>query len=110
MENKIKSLVLKVGIDPALKGYDYLVEAVRLCYEDKSYIHSITKTLYPSVAKKFNTTPSRVERAMRHAVSSSSANNPDGFEFLGFVGSYERGSLTNSQFIATCVEYLKIHE
>ena len=110
IENRIKTLLMNVGIDPALLGFDYLVEAVKMSYENKEELRHITTKLYPNVAVKFNTTPTRVERAMRHAITMSSQYNTQNFEILHFMGSPERGCLTNSQFIGACVEYLKIHE
>lgn len=110
IESRIKTLLMKVGIDPSNNGFDYLVEAVRVCYEDKNELKYITKRLYPNIAVKFSTTVSGVERAIRHAICMSSQYNPKNFEILCFVGSPERGALTNSQFIGACVEYLKIHE
>lgn len=100
---------LKVcGIPPHIKGYDYLGEAIEMVLADHNHIHTITKTLYPAVAKKFNTTYSRVERAIRHAIETS-FNNLDPntmFDIFGNTIDYNRGKPTNSQFIATLAELI----
>lgn len=108
-ENRVRTLLMKIGVDPSNQGYDYLVEAIKTCYENKKVLQLITKKLYPDIAKKFGTTPSRVERAMRHAVSRIDSVNPEGLSILPFAFSVN-GTIPNSQFIAVCVEFLKMHE
>lgn len=107
-ENKVKVLLMKVGVDPSVKGFDYLVEAIKMCYEDKNVLQFVTTKLYPHIAGMFDTTPSRVERAMRHATAMIDENNPRGFDVLPFV--FTTRTIPNSRFIGVCVEYLKIHE
>lgn len=71
MENyneKIATLLKKVGISPALLGYKYAKEAVKMVLEDDTVLDYVTKLLYPDIAKKFNSTASRVERAIRHSI------------------------------------------
>jgi len=68
LDEEITSIFLMIGIPAHIKGYHFLREAVKLVMEDQELINSITKQLYPSVAKHYNTTPSKVERAIRHAI------------------------------------------
>ncbi len=68
IEEKISEIFISIGIPPHIKGYGYLREGIRLTVEDPHVINSVTKTLYPAVAKKFDTTASKVERAIRHAI------------------------------------------
>lgn len=108
MENKIRRLLMSVGIDPALSGYDYLVDAVGICYKDRAYLRQMTKLLYPYVAKKNNTSASRVERAMRVVVNKAPELCPEIYEKLIIPPSVEKGTYTNSQFIGACVEHLRM--
>ena len=111
VENRIKTLLLKIGVDPSLLGYNYLVEAIKICYADNNVLYrGMTKILYPEVAKIFDTTPSRVERAMRHSIEKVCDNNPNGFEILVFLPPAILGKYANSQFIGACIEYLKMNE
>ncbi len=68
VEEKISEIFISIGIPPHIKGYGYLREGIRLTVEKPQVINSVTKELYPSIAKKFSTTPSKVERAIRHAI------------------------------------------
>lgn len=107
--NKQTSTALKqVGIPPHILGYDYLGEAIEIVLADRKQLHSVTKELYPNIAKKFNSTPSRVERAMRHAIKLSfdhlTADEIE--EIFGNTYSYEKHQPTNSHFIAAMVELL----
>lgn len=110
LENRIRTLLLKLGIDPSNKGYDYLVEAIQMCYGDRKCLFAITSILYPTIAKNNSASKSAVERAMRQAIFRAINTNYDAFDLLIFPISYDSGSLTNSQFIGACVEYLKMHE
>ena len=111
MENKIKTLLMKLGIDPSVLGFRYLVSAIGVCYEDPNALYSgVTKILYPKVARQFNTTPSRVERAMRHSIERMHYINPNSWENLVFPPPTSTGKYTNSQFIGACVEYIKMNE
>ena len=67
-EEKISEIFISIGIPPHIKGYGYLREGIRMTIEHPYVINSVTKELYPTIAKKFNTTPSKVERAIRHAI------------------------------------------
>jgi two-component system response regulator (stage 0 sporulation protein A) len=68
LEEKISEIFISIGIPPHIKGYGYLREGIKMTIEDPNMINSVTKELYPSIAKKFSTTPSKVERAIRHAI------------------------------------------
>lgn len=68
IEEKISEIFISIGIPPHIKGYGYLREGIKMMYERPGIISSVTKELYPSIAKKFSTTPSKVERAIRHAI------------------------------------------
>lgn len=68
---KIEKYLIDKGLNPALMGFDYLVESVKLERADKTYKANITKKLYPEIAEKYDTTASKVERAMRHCLNSA---------------------------------------
>ena len=68
LDEKISKIFINVGIPPHIKGYSFLREGVKMAVEDPEIINSITKRLYPSIGEKYNTTPSKVERAIRHAI------------------------------------------
>ena len=68
MDKQISKIFVSIGIPPHIKGYQYLRAAIKMCVKDTSIISSITKRLYPDVAKEYHTTPSKVERAIRHAI------------------------------------------
>ena len=68
IEEKISEIFISIGIPPHIKGYGYLREGIKMTIENPNVINSVTKELYPSIAKKFNTTASKVERAIRHAI------------------------------------------
>lgn len=68
LEEKISKIFINVGIPPHIKGYGFLREGVKMAVEDPEIINNITKKLYPSIGEKYNTTPSKVERAIRHAI------------------------------------------
>lgn len=68
IDRQISKIFVSIGIPPHIKGYQYLRTAIKMCVKDTSIISSITKRLYPDVAKEYDTTPSKVERAIRHAI------------------------------------------
>lgn len=110
MKNKIKRLLLKLGVDPSLCGYDYLVDAIDICCKDKSYARQITKRLYPYVAKNNNTTANRAARCIRNAVEKVCDTAPDLVDELILPIFCKSGKYTNSQFICACVEKLMMEE
>ena len=103
VERLITDILKKVGMPPHLKGYSYVLKAIQLCLSDSSYLDAVTYRLYPDIAKEFGTTPSRVERAIRHAVEVvfDRGNSDYIFEVFGNTMSTKKGKLTNSEFIAT---------
>ncbi len=109
IDGKVIAEQLRImGVKPALAGYGYLKEALSKCYADASYKKDVVKRLYVEIAKQFNTTASRVERAIRHAIEVAwSLGNADlQNKVFGYTVSLNRGKPTNSEFIATMSEYL----
>lgn len=105
-EVKINEILRRLGAPAQNKGYRYIKEATIQCLEDPTIFESgITKVLYPSVALTFNTTPSRVERAIRHEVEVIFSRGNT--EFVNELFPYCMGKATNSEFLATLVEYLR---
>ena len=111
-QTKIKEALFKAGIPAHIKGYHYLKTGIDLVLENPEKIHAITKELYPEIAKKHDTTVSRVERAIRHAIEYTFDHAaPDIIEeFFGNTIPYRTGKPTNSHFIATFVERLSEEE
>ena len=114
-ERSVKSLRLRVtemihdvGVPAHIKGYQYLREAIVYAAEDMDIINAITKILYPKVAKAFNTTPSRVERAIRHAIEIAwDRGDIDTLQrYFGYTVSNQKGKPTNSEFIAMMADKL----
>ena len=108
-ESWVDSVFLELGIPQNVKGYDYLMAAVLLATDEPELIQAMTKELYPRVADLFNTTESRVERAMRHALELA-WNNSDPetlYNLFGYTVGATKGRLTNSNFIATMANKLR---
>lgn len=93
-----------------IKGYQYLRTAIMMTVEDTDMINSVTKVLYPSVAKKFSTTSSRVERAIRHAIEVAwDRGDVDVLNsYFGYTIQNQRGKPTNSEFIAMIADNLRL--
>lgn len=108
-ENVIKKVLKKVGVQPQLLGYEYSLEAVQLVMEDRGYLQGITGKLYPILAKKFQTKPSRVERAIRHAIESAmDIISPDVMsDVFGNTINPKKGKPSNAHFIAAIAETVK---
>lgn len=106
----IERMLRRLGVPAHIKGYGYLVEAISLMYEDDTYKSAITKRLYPDIAKKNNTTASRVERAIRHAVEIGMDRGDDEYfaEIFSYTCSADRGKPTNSEFIACLSRELEL--
>ena len=102
LEIVVTDIIHRCGVPAHIKGYHYLREAIIESVNDKEMLESITKVLYPSVAKKFATTPSRVERAIRHAIEIAwDRGNIDTLNsFFGYTINAGKGKPTNSEFIA----------
>ncbi|WP_062104729.1 sporulation transcription factor Spo0A [Bacillus niameyensis] len=110
LEANITSVIHEIGVPAHIKGYLYLREAISMVYNDIELLGSITKVLYPDIAKKFNTTASRVERAIRHAIEVAwSRGNIDSISALfGYTVSMSKAKPTNSEFIAMVADKLRL--
>lgn len=108
IDEKITSVFLTVGIPAHIKGYHYLRGAIKMVVEDSSLINSITKALYPAIAKAFDTTPSKVERAIRHAIevawTRGKIENIN--QLFGYVVYTKNDKPTNGEFIALVADKL----
>lgn len=109
LDASITSIIHEIGVPAHIKGYLYLREAITMVYNDVELLGSITKVLYPDIAKKFNTA-SRVERAIRHAIEVAwSRGNLDSISSLfGYTISNTKAKPTNSEFIAMVADKLRI--
>lgn len=110
LEASITNIIHEVGVPAHIKGYMYLREAITMIFNNVELLGSITKVLYPDIAKKFNTTPSRVERAIRHAIEVAwSRGNIDSIsDLFGYTVSSTRAKPTNSEFIAMVADHLRL--
>ncbi len=106
----VTDIIHQIGIPAHIKGYHYLRKAILLSVDDPEMLQSITKILYPTVAEAFNTSPSRVERAIRHAIES--AWNRGDVDVLNSIFNYNirvyKGKPTNSEFIAVITDNLRL--
>ena len=110
-ERKIDNFLKEIGTPCDLKGYEYIIDAIKLLFEDYSKYSYVTKNLYPQVARDFNTTASRVERAIRHAIERTWETGNITFinECFGSVN-YFKGKPTNTQFVCRLYRELKYRE
>jgi len=110
LDANITSIIHEIGVPAHIKGYMYLREAISMVYNDIELLGSITKVLYPDIAKKFNTTASRVERAIRHAIEVAwSRGNIESISSLfGYTVSMSKAKPTNSEFIAMVADKLRL--
>ena len=110
LETMVTEIIHEVGVPAHIKGYQYLREAIILAVNNMDVINAVTKVLYPSVAKRFNTTPSRVERAIRHAIEVAWDRGDIEVlqRFFGYTVSNIKGKPTNSEFIAMIADYLSL--
>jgi len=110
LENYITEAMLDIGVPAHLKGYHYLREAIMLSAKDMDLVSSVTKLLYPAIAKRFKTTDQKVERAIRNAIEVSwTRGNTDTFEEL-FGYSVEQGKNrpTNSEYISRIADKVRL--
>ena len=109
MKNNTRALLIKCGVPQHIIGYKYLGTAIEMVHEDSRFLRGITKELYPGIAKEYNSTAQRVERAMRHAIEISCKNiDLDvSYEIFGFSIGTESGKPTNKHFIAALAEVLQ---
>ncbi len=110
IETLVTNIIHEIGVPAHIKGYQYLREAIIIAVEDMDVINAITKVLYPQVAKTFQTTPSRVERAIRHAIEVAwDRGDLDTLQrFFGYTVSNTKGKPTNSEFIALIADKLQL--
>ena len=103
-------MIHEIGVPAHIKGYQYLREAIMMSVKDMEMLNSITKLLYPSIAKKYQTTPSRVERAIRHAIEVAwSRGRMETLDALfGYTINTGKGKPTNSEFIALITDKLRL--
>ena len=110
LESEITSIIHEIGVPAHIKGYMYLREAITMVVNDMELLSAVTKELYPSIAKKYNTTASRVERAIRHAIEVAwGRGQVDAINKLfGYTVHNEKGKPTNSEFIAIIADKLRL--
>lgn len=110
LETRVTNMIHEIGIPAHIKGYHYLRDAIMMSVEDMDVLNAITKVLYPTVAKKYQTTSSRVERAIRHAIevawSRGKLDTLD--ELFGYTVSNGKGKPTNSEFIALIADTIQL--
>lgn len=110
LEALVTNIIHEIGVPAHIKGYQYLREAIMMVVNDIDIINQITKQLYPEIAKRFKTTPSRVERAIRHAIEVAwGRGDGDTVESIfGYTVSAAKGKPTNSEFIAMIADKLRL--
>ena len=110
LQAEISSLLHSLGVPSHIKGYEYIREGIGLMYNNPALLGAITKEMYPEIAFKYNTTSSRVERAIRHAIEVSWNRGDYDLmeEVFGHSVDYDRAKPTNSEFIATLADKLRI--
>ncbi|GHU43733.1 stage 0 sporulation protein A [Clostridia bacterium] len=112
LETEVTAVIHEIGVPAHIKGYQYLREAILMSVSDMEMLSSITKILYPTIAKKFRTTPSRVERAIRHAIEVAwSRGKMDTIDDLfGYTIHNGKGKPTNSEFIALIADKIRLEQ
>ena len=110
LEQDVTDMIHEIGVPAHIKGYQYLREAIMMSVEDTTMLSSITKILYPTIAKRFGTTPSRVERAIRHAIEVAwSRGRMETLDALfGYTINTGKGKPTNSEFIALIADRIRL--
>lgn len=110
LESSVTSIIHEIGVPAHIKGYQYLRDAIMMSVKDMEMLGSITKVLYPTIAKNHQTTPSRVERAIRHAIEVAwSRGKMDTIdELFGYTVSNGKGKPTNSEFIALIADRIRL--
>ena len=110
LEKDVTDMIHEIGVPAHIKGYQYLREAIMMSVEDPEMLGSITKMLYPTIAKRYQTTPSRVERAIRHAIevawTRGKMETLD--DLFGYTISTGKGKPTNSEFIALIADRIRL--
>ena len=110
LEKDVTDMIHEIGVPAHIKGYQYLREAIMMSVQDIEMLNSITKILYPTIAKKYQTTPSRVERAIRHAIEVAwSRGRMETLDALfGYTINTGKGKPTNSEFIALIADKIRL--
>jgi two-component system response regulator (stage 0 sporulation protein A) len=110
IENRITQIMRDVGVPAHIKGYQYMRDAVLMVTDDIELISSVTKRLYPELARKYKTTPSRVERAIRHAIEVAWTRGQVEtiHDLFGYTINTKKGKPTNSEFIAMIADKMRL--
>ena len=110
LERQVTAIIHEIGVPAHIKGYQYLREAISIAVKDMDVINAVTKVLYPEVAKRFGTTPSRVERAIRHAIEVAwdRGDLETLQKYFGYTVSNAKGKPTNSEFIAMIADRISL--
>lgn len=110
LESDVTNIIHEIGVPAHIKGYQYLRDAIMMSVNDPEMLNSITKLLYPTIAKNHKTTPSRVERAIRHAIEVAwSRGKMDTIdELFGYTVSNGKGKPTNSEFVALIADRIRL--
>lgn len=112
METRVTGIIHEIGVPAHIKGYQYLREAILIAVDNMDVINAVTKVLYPEVAKRFGTTASRVERAIRHAIEVAwdRGDLETLQKYFGYTVSNAKGKPTNSEFIAMIADRLQLQQ
>ena len=110
LETQVTAIIHEIGVPAHIKGYQYLRDAIVIAVNDMDVINAVTKVLYPEVAKRFNTTASRVERAVRHAIEVAwdRGDLETLQKYFGYTVSNTKGKPTNSEFIAMIADRIRL--
>ena len=109
IETVVSEVIHNIGVPANIKGYHFLRSAIVMCINDTENLHSVTKILYPAVAKMHNTTPARVERAIRHSIEATwNRGNADAIHILFGFRPTNHPKPTNSEFIAIITDNLRV--
>jgi len=110
LEGQVTAIIHEIGVPAHIKGYQYLREAIKIAVEDMDVINAVTKVLYPEVARRFDTTASRVERAIRHAIEVAwdRGDLETLQKYFGYTVNSAKGKPTNSEFIAMIADRLSL--
>lgn len=110
LQRQVTAVIHEVGVPAHIKGYQYVREAIVIAVQDMEVINAVTKVLYPEVAKRYNTTPSRVERAVRHAIEVAwDRGDLETLQsYFGYTVSNTKGKPTNSEFIAMIADKIRL--
>ena len=110
LEGMVTAIIHEIGVPAHIKGYQYLREAIMIAVKDMDVINAVTKVLYPEVARRFSTTPSRVERAIRHAIEVAwdRGDLETLQKYFGYTVNSAKGKPTNSEFIAMIADRIQL--